>query len=438
MKILAIAAVAIVVVAGVGAYALIQGNHSDEKMTMNASLPVCGNADGDYVIDSNDKAIIQKIIDKEEGYTLEAYPLADTNNDGVVDQSDIELINKILNGESCTVYHGMNDGKSGWTYVDTKWPIKYAATSANLQLLMIEKMAGVIEDHMVGVAYSADYGIDPALYPTLQDCMKDNLGPSQTAFDTDLVSKCKTDKGITAIFTSSALKNGAQIEALGVDYIRMDQTTADLDRYISEILLLGFLFNENNQAIEIGKWSLDLYEEMNDRLATLKDTDRKYAVMNVGQTGGLVYKGSNYVSVLLQAGALYPDELDVSSSPAIGDWIYTMKCDKIMCMRNSTDGNSWYGGNPDYSHYFEAVYNTLKLTDAYQNGEVYVIGLDMPLPIRIAYLSQALYPDLHGDGWADGKHQEFIDKFFKEDFDVSELDFLLEYKDYKDKLDFEK
>lgn len=433
-----IAVIAVILVLVVAAIAVVVSNDDDDsndgKLSMKAGLPVYGNADGDYTIDANDLSIVQKILNKEEGYTLEAYPYADTDYDGVVTQNDVDLLNKILNKESCTVYHGMNDGKSGWKVVDTKWPIEKAATSANPQLLMLEKMAGIIEDHIVGVTFSKDYGVDPYLYPTLQGM--ESLGATHSVFDEELVSECKSKKGITAIFASSNLKNADTIEGMGVDVIRMDQMTADIDRFVSQILLLGFLFEENNQAVEIGKWSEDLYAEMNTKLSTLKDDEKVTAVLNVGQTGSLVYKGSNYVSVLLQAGALYPPELDVSSSPEMGDWIYNMKFDKIMCMRNSTEGNSWYGGNPDYERYFEAVHNTLSLTDAYKNGEVYVIGLDMPLPIRIAYFSQALYPELYGEGWADGVHQDFIDRFFEEDFDVSQLDFLLDIKDYEGKLPF--
>lgn len=433
-KIAAIAVILVIVVAGIAVFVSSGNDEEKGKMDMEASLPVYGNADGDYTIDDEDLAIVENVLNKVEGYTLEAYPYADTDHDGEITQEDVDLLKKILDKEPCIVYHGMNDGNGGWKIISTSWPIKLAATSANPQLLMIEKMAGIVEDHIVGVSVSKDYGVDPYLYPTLQG-MK-SLGASHSVFDEELVSECKTKNDISAIFTSSNIKNMDAIERMGVDVIRMDQMTANIDRFVSQILLLGFLFDENNQAVEIGKWSEDLLAFMDGKLATLSDDQKMTAVLNVGQAGTLTYKGSNYVSVLLQAGALYPPELDVSSTPAIGDWIYTMDFDKIMCMRNSTDGNSWYGGNPDYAHYFEAVYNTLSLTQPYIDGEVYVIGLDMPLPIRIAYFSQALYPELYGEGWADGMHQEFIDRFFEEDFDVSELNFLLCLKDYEDKLPF--
>lgn len=433
-KMTAIILVAVIAVAGLGAWMML-GDGGGSETELDASLPVYGNADEDYKIDKNDLDIVKKVVNGESGYDIDTYPLSDADYNGKVDDADIALLNKILDKENCTVHHGMNDGNDGWMIVDTKWPIKKAATSANLQLLMIEKMAGIIDDHIVAVAFSPEYGIDPYLYPTLQGMS--SLGPSQSSFDVDLVSQCKSDKRITALFASSNLKNLPEIEKMGVDVIRMDQMSADVSRFVSQILLMGFLFDETNQAVEIGAWSEDLLDEINGKLATLKDNELVSAGMNVGQTGTLSYKGSEYVKVLLQAGAVYPDELDTSSTPAIGDWIYSMDMDKIVCMRNSTDGYSWYGGNPDFQRYFEAVYNTLKLTDAYQAGEVYAIGLDMPLPIRIAYLSQALYPELHGEGWADSKHQEFIDKFFDGTFDVDSIDFLLEYKDYKDRLDFE-
>jgi len=90
IKILAVAAVAVIAVAAICVFVLTQDNNK-EKMTMNASLAVCGNADGDYVIDGEDKVIIQHIIDKDDGYTLAKYPLADADMNGTVDQADLDL-----------------------------------------------------------------------------------------------------------------------------------------------------------------------------------------------------------------------------------------------------------------------------------------------------------------------------------------------------------
>lgn len=104
-KILAVVVVAILLVAGVAAavYALNQDDDSDDvKVTGN--LPVFGNANNDDYMDSRDIDVLKDIIDKGT-WDKEAYPYADANQDGSITQDDIDLVNKIIADESCTLYY---------------------------------------------------------------------------------------------------------------------------------------------------------------------------------------------------------------------------------------------------------------------------------------------------------------------------------------------
>jgi len=94
-KIMAVVVVLVLVVAGIAAF-LIMNNDKGKSVEIDAALEVYGNADNDYKIDSADKTIIQNIIDKKDGYTLEKYPLADANYDGSVTSADIEIVNAII------------------------------------------------------------------------------------------------------------------------------------------------------------------------------------------------------------------------------------------------------------------------------------------------------------------------------------------------------
>ncbi len=120
-KTIAILLAAVVIVAAV-AIALVvtkDGGDSDDKDKavndmLEMDLRIYGNVDGDNDLDSDDTKIISDII-KANG-TVAEYPLADANQDGVIDQKDVDAVKTMIsiNGdlkkgktpsESVTLYY---------------------------------------------------------------------------------------------------------------------------------------------------------------------------------------------------------------------------------------------------------------------------------------------------------------------------------------------
>ena len=93
MKILAILAAAIVVVAGASAVVLL--NNDDDKgyysSNSDCRLQVLGNADKNDYLDDNDVTKIKEMISSN---TYDQ--MADANNDGKVDETDLDLVQKMI------------------------------------------------------------------------------------------------------------------------------------------------------------------------------------------------------------------------------------------------------------------------------------------------------------------------------------------------------
>lgn len=95
-KMLMAAAVVVAIIAVAAALVITTGDDDkDQVVNVTASQYglVYGNADGDCDLDDTDLRIIQQIIDGES--RLADYPLADTNRNGVVDQEDYDLLQKM-------------------------------------------------------------------------------------------------------------------------------------------------------------------------------------------------------------------------------------------------------------------------------------------------------------------------------------------------------
>ncbi|MDC7951688.1 hypothetical protein PAA26_06560 [Methanomassiliicoccaceae archaeon COG_1] len=58
----------------------------------------------------------------------------------------------------------------------------------------------------------------------------------------------------------------------------------------------------------------------------------------------------------------------------------------------------------EYSKYYDDI-------QTFKDGRYVIMNGYMPAVLRMAYMAELMYPDLYGKGWADGLHQEYIDKF---------------------------
>ena len=99
-KMLVIAIVAVVVVAGVATALIINSENNKTNRTYAKGtagcLQVYGNANNDYYVDSADVDLIDKIV-KDDMAWKEDYPFADADCNGVVNSADVEFTKKIVN-----------------------------------------------------------------------------------------------------------------------------------------------------------------------------------------------------------------------------------------------------------------------------------------------------------------------------------------------------
>ena len=232
-KLIAVVVVIIIVVAAAAIVLTRGGSDSGDDANIDAELRVFGNADGNYTIDRNDLSIINDIV----AGNLDAsdYPMADANYDGAITQADADLVQSIINGEPCTVYH-YNTCTTGDYVVDTKWPVKSALATGASNMLWIMTMAGM--DGMVhGITYSASSSPDPTIFPEFSKM--ESIGGSSTKLPVDNASSYISKYDVTAVVadkTASTVDKGTvevQYESMGVDVILRQSTSTSSARRCS-------------------------------------------------------------------------------------------------------------------------------------------------------------------------------------------------------------
>ena len=96
--------VAILVVAG-GSAAFMLANKSKSPIPeVEATVEIFGNANNDAFINDDDVDLLKEIA-KSGYWDSSKYPFADADLDGFITDKDAEIAQKIIDGESCTIYY---------------------------------------------------------------------------------------------------------------------------------------------------------------------------------------------------------------------------------------------------------------------------------------------------------------------------------------------
>ena len=425
--ILAVVAVALVVGGATVAIVASNNNKGGESTNVGAALPVYGNADLDADIDGDDLNIINKIINKDSGYTIAAYPFADANKDGTIDSKDADVVKKIMNKETTKVYHlnYYNDGAFNvkTKVADTKWPCEDLMVTYNSIMFTMASLG--LDEKVVGATSAGKNNFDTTMYAKM---MKD-VEPLTVSYDaqwngsldTSSISAVMTKyKDAHTVFVSGYGQydayNESAIEALGCDVVRICESNASRNETLASVLLTGFLTNTLDKAKELTKMYAEIWDECDKIAKTLPGDDKEgfVVVVSTPDTCAGTSNQHNYKCQLAGGSSVVGND-----SLNINTWIledeYNKKIDKILYIVWSNDNNGHFFGNTvksdklikDFTQHEMKVGDdsVWTLTDAWEKKEVYFVYGDFPTAMDILLRGYAMYPDYYGD-----LYNECIDK----------------------------
>ncbi len=446
-KIVAIAAVAIVVVAAVGAGIVLMndGNGGDPVGEPLGCLEVFGNANNDYVIDGSDISLINRIIDEGMDWK-EDYPFADAYKDGVIDQRDVDQVNGILNAtfdNKIEVWH-TNYYAEVQSIVTTMYPIQTAAASANNTTMILFKSLGIDEQIVAtslpssnisnGLVDQSKY--DSTIYADYFDVMNEaqRIGSESALVTVDSKLTDFVTAGCSAYIFGSAnpkLTNESAIEDVGVDVIQICDGMSDSNYFATAALLLGFLFNQTDDGIEQRAASLtDFVKGFNDDLSNkvASITNAKAGVAS-SMKGYISIKGSTNTDIIEEAGLICPvasknpeneSSTTIKYTSDANSWLNYVGFDYAIVLKASTSGWSWFDKSYDSGELpssFKTHVNSFNTTQSYINGNVLVVSTMLLGPLKSGVICQYVYPEICGEGWIDSYLNTFYTTYWGMDAD---------------------
>jgi ABC-type Fe3+-hydroxamate transport system substrate-binding protein len=399
-KILAIATVVILVVAGIGiVWFLNDGKDIYRSDDNTGRLMIYGNADNNDYIDDDDIKTLESIIAGETTKTA----LSDANQDGKIDQNDIDLVKRLINREKgVTLYYQyIFDGAKLTKSI--KYPVSDICVIGTNVMITVKAIGAV--DKVVARNGGDASSVDPVLYSDIIGLPA--VSDSVRVANIEDVSKYPI-KAIVTQDSTSYVENENSYIAAGIDVIRISASDG-LDS-LAGILTLGYLLEKESGANDYVKFCDDILSKLESKVGkgALKDSERVTAlsVTMTNYVGGTI---SDYYAATELAGAKNLADWNTTTKRfQEGDeWLLSPQYQSDFIVHARTIG---YGSIDEkktwdtYSIYFKEL-------DAYKDGGYLILNGSMPVSLRLAYMASIFYPEIFGEDWGSNLHQEYIDRF---------------------------
>ena len=419
-KVIAVAAVAVIIVAAVAAVLLLNSDNNESHAEVEASLYICGNANGDSVIDDQDLTTIREIINGN----LSKYDhhLADANNDGHVNEADYSFVESMISKTNDYVW--VLDNADNYVKVD--YPITKSVIVGTNPITTALQIGAI--DYILGYSSTS--------YPEIHSLLIENsrmLGGTITDLNTDeaLANFMELDRecgGLQVVIAlPSYLRTSADfISDAGIPILRLD--TRYGEQSISGALTLGYIYGEETEkkSQEFAQLTYDVLDYIDQKVGNISESERT-TYLSVASGNYIGQLDSVYNNVCNIAGGSPVANIPGTAAEQIeigSEGYLNYHPDNIISFRTLDYSIDWVHAVTGAVTTPQDTWNNYKAywenMDCYEN--LVYINLSMPVAVQVAYIAEIFYPNLFEDGYGDSINQQFVDSFMSylgDDFDVS-------------------
>ncbi len=407
----AVLAVVIIVAAAAGAMVAFSPEDGDSYRSTNTDgrLAILGNADENDYLDEDDIAKIKEMI--EAGTYSQ---MADANNDSALDQKDIDMVQSILDAKKYNQNREGSEKRSvSLKYIsadneilDAKYPVLKMAVGGSQRIMALATSIGASDVIVAVNDYVLAYW-DDNLWKPYEGLP--SIGEKKTP-DLETVLKMDIDT-VYANGKSSSVTNASDNMIGDKQVLRM--ITYEDGKLTNGALMLGFMTDYDSGAEEFVKWYDGIFTEIDEKLAAIDDPSatRFYS----GTPTYMYAQKDGFSTAMTNSGATNIANIIVTSPTAYG--LSVSKCledilrenpqyiiaGKYMYTQNTADEVKGVYSGLDYSSFSS--------TDAYKNGQIYMISYDLPFCIETYIACSIFYPDAFSEQNLKDMLNEYLDKF---------------------------
>ncbi len=290
-KLIAVAVVAIVLIAGVAAYVVVNNGSDDgeKRQLLTDALEVYGNANNDWTIDSSDADFVQSIVDGKTSWDKTANPYADANHDGKITQADVDQIKKLANDTAETVW--IKDGVGTEMEVHCKPQRIYAFQVQNAEIATIMGYGNNIVAGGPPIQY-----YESTLFP-------DN--PNEVEYfsgDYERLSELNIDLYLVfhqdQIATPAEKLPSTDVVYLGLYFPQISEMESSV--FAQGILKAGYIFGNKDRAEGYLDFLLDIRDTIYDATKDLTDSEKPKVLVSQLSSSYLASEDNHKIAAYLK------------------------------------------------------------------------------------------------------------------------------------------
>lgn len=459
-KTLVIVLVVVVIVAVAASAIILTGDDDDdEKKSVNAAtgeidyetinLMIYGNANNDLTIDAQDKTLIQQIIDGT--VSAEGHPFADVNLDGVIDDKDLEEVQKIIDRENgITLHVACYNYKNEKDVVDVTYPLE------NIGLYGMHTITATLYANAgdkVAAYANPSGGKDswPVFMATLGgESISAGMGASASIdWQGFMQIDAKTPIGAMIVDTAYSSNLSAitinDFKNAGIPILAFNGNSAYADAAASA--WIGFLCGSSSESYgrQFAETSQTVLDAVHSKVGNLSDSQKKSFIEMTMWI--CIYQNDAPANSLGElAGGIHYSKINSEYAKAYAGTGFAMN-QNAETLANYQDVGAYlsirtndFGGNVNeivieqYEFKTESFGNIM-VVDFMHNAKerLYFVNNLLPTALKVAYIAQILYPDLFDENFADNYAQQYINGGYApfKGQTVDSLITVMSYQDYK-------
>lgn len=443
-KIIAVAAVAIIVLAGAGGILYFKDNKdSDDAIDLVANdvhLDIFGNADGNSRIDKEDVRIIQDYLDgkielSDMLVTTDAngksYYVADANRDGKITSEDVDFVNSLIDRTADKVHFldGYGIMSSCRLNIDNVIS-EYTSECEMLSLLGVQ-------DKIVSVG-NAPYQMKNYFLMNMNDSSSVYNLNNMHSPDYEALAVLEPDVWIAHLnMNMDVKKEKSQADVFSPNLTNIDLINPYNSGCVKGALLLGYIFNNTAAAERYVNWIVDNWNLMTDNTKTISEADKPSVlyfwyggylhdtankVLTINGTSSIGYQALNLVGGHAVIDDIAPSLID---SGKIGiESLVEVRADYLLVhtVKYQGDGKELayipaqgylVDNNSELVAFQEGLANNV-LFDYMEDTNKYITCNELWHGgsggiLLAAQIGHILYPDLYSEGYLNGLLQEYVD-----------------------------
>jgi len=286
-KIIALLIVGILVAAGIGAFAFLMMGDEDQPdvEVTGVSLQIFGNADGDSDVDGDDAQLVQdylKVVEEGDDAGIEKFvnetdfnlQFADANDDGEIEETDVQQIQYIVEDEAEYVW--LLDGLGNSRKIGTDISRIAAEYYANTELCLI---MGLV-DKLVAIDNAPYIYRDFYFNESKADSMVNLVNMNKP----DYVFVNEQDLDILLVFFTTDYEV-KQEKIIGTDVLYLglynpDMSNARQSNFIQGILKAGYIFGAVERAEAYANWVLETRDDLAAVAASIPEDEKPEVLMS--------------------------------------------------------------------------------------------------------------------------------------------------------------